>query len=45
VGGWFGCYRIVGNNFTHNSQETILMPRTTGSMVKIMKKEHEVNYI
>ncbi len=45
VGGWFGCCRIVGNNCTHNSQGTMLMPRTIRSMVKIMKKEHEVNYI
>jgi hypothetical protein len=40
-----GCYCIVGNNFTHNSQETILMPIIIGFVVKIVKQKHEVNNI
>ncbi len=40
-----GCdhYHIVGDNLTHNSQETIFTLGTTSSMVKIVKQEHEVN--
>ncbi len=40
-----GCYCIVGNSLTHNSQETILMPGTTMFVGKIMKQKHEVNDI
>jgi hypothetical protein len=39
-----GCGRccIVGDSLPHNSQETILTPRTIGSMIKIAKQEHEL---
>ncbi len=37
-----GRYCIVGDNLNHNSQNTILTPRTTGSIVKIVKDKHEV---
>jgi hypothetical protein len=40
-----GCYHIIGYSLTHNFQETILMPRTTRSMVKIVKQEHEISNI
>jgi hypothetical protein len=41
----YGCYRIVGNSLTHNSQEIILIPRIARAMVKIVKQEHEVSDI
>jgi hypothetical protein len=37
------CYCIIGNSFTHNFQKTILMPRITRSMVKIVKQKCESN--
>jgi len=40
-----GCCCIVGDSLPHNSQETILMPRTIRSMIKIVKQEHEVSDI
>jgi hypothetical protein len=39
----YGRYHIISDSLTQKSQETILTPRTTRSMVKIMKQEHEVN--
>jgi len=38
-----GRYHIISDSLTQNSQETILTPRTTRSMVKIMKQEHDNN--
>ncbi len=38
----FGYYCIVHDNLTHNYQNTILMPRIVGFVVKIVKEEHEV---
>jgi hypothetical protein len=35
-------YRIVSNSLIHNFQDTILTPRTTSSVVKIVKDEHKV---
>jgi len=37
-----GRYCIVGNSLSHNFQDTILMLRTIGFVVKIMKEEHKV---
>ncbi len=34
-----GRYCIVGNNLTHNFQETILMPRIERSTVNIVNKK------
>jgi hypothetical protein len=39
-----GCYHIVGDSLTHNSQETILTPKIIGSVVKIVK-QHKVKDI
>jgi hypothetical protein len=38
----FGHYHIVGNNLTHNSQDTILMLGIVGSIVEIVKNKHKV---
>jgi hypothetical protein len=38
-----GRYRIIGDSLILNSQEIILMPRTIGSMVKILKQKHELS--
>lgn len=38
----YGWYHIVGDSLSANSQDTILMLGTMGSIVKIMKDEHEV---
>jgi len=38
-----GHYYIIGDNLTHNFQETILTLKTIGFVVKIMKQGHEVN--
>jgi hypothetical protein len=37
----FGCYCIIGNSLSHNSQDTILTPRTIGFIIKIVKEEHK----
>jgi hypothetical protein len=37
-----GWYHIVGDNLSHNFQDTILTPGITGYVVKIMKDEHKV---
>ncbi len=39
----YGHYRIIGDSVIHNSQEIILMPRTIGFMVKILKQKHELS--
>jgi hypothetical protein len=41
--GWLWCYRIVGDSFIHNSQETILTPWIAEFVIKIVKQKHEVN--
>jgi hypothetical protein len=41
----YGCYRIVGDNLAHNSQETILMVGTADSVVKTMKQKLQVDNI
>jgi hypothetical protein len=38
-----GYYPIVGDSLVHNYQETILMVGITGSLVKIVKQELEVD--
>jgi glutamate racemase len=38
-----GHYRIVGDSLAHNLQETILIARTIGSMVKTMKQELKID--
>jgi hypothetical protein len=40
-----GCYHIVGDSLTHNSQETILVLGMTCFVVKVVKQEHEINNI
>jgi hypothetical protein len=39
------CYCIVGDSLTHNLQETMLTPRTSSFVVKIMKEENDVTHI
>jgi len=41
----FSCYRIVGDNLTHNLQETMLTPGTSSFVIKIMKEENDVTHI
>jgi hypothetical protein len=38
----FGCYCIVGDSLTHNSQDTIFMLGTIGFVVNIVKDKHKV---
>ncbi len=38
-----GRYCLVDDALTHNSQETILMARTIGYLVKIMKQKLKVD--
>jgi hypothetical protein len=41
----FNHYRIVGDSLIHNSQETMLMSRTIGFVIKIVKEENDVTHI
>jgi hypothetical protein len=38
----FGHYHSISDSLSHNSQDTILMPKTTSFVVKIVKEEHKI---
>jgi hypothetical protein len=38
----YGWYHIVGDSLNHNSQDTILMLGSVGSIFNIVKDEHKV---